>query len=137
MSCRHCCFSIWKRHHISAYSAVVVYRWSAAFQPALEAASAGANCRLCSLFVVVLSVLVVIVLVVLVGDRPNIVTEVGSRHLVGVQHAGQESVTAVRGQLGRSTGSCLEAACGGTERALDRASIRVGIGEPEVHVELL
>jgi hypothetical protein len=81
MSCKHCCFSIWQRHHIPAYSALTMYRWSAAFQPALEAASAGANCRLCSLFVVVISV-VVVVLVVLVRDRPNIVTEVGSRHLV-------------------------------------------------------
>src|SRR5215831_561355 len=107
MNCRRCCFSIWKRHHIPAYSAVVVYRWSAAFQPALEAASAGANCRLCSLFVVMISVVILVVFVDLVRDRPNIVAEVDSRHLVGVQHTGQESVTAVGGQLSRSTASCL------------------------------
>ena len=88
MNCRHCCFSIWKRHHIPAYSAVVVYRCSAAFQPALEAASAGANCRLCSLFVVVLVVMILVVFVDLVRDRPYIVAEVSFRHLVGVQHAG-------------------------------------------------
>lgn len=71
--------------------------------------------------------------------------QIGSRHLVRVQHAGQELVVAMARQVhgidrrvsvGVQGAGRREATRGLAQRALDGHRKGVGVGEAEVHVEL-